>query len=91
MLREEVEEHVFRRGLDNDFIKRKTIVRAAEPMDDDACNISEGSDEGYIRNLLNSLISGTFHGEINEDEPNFAARKIFKLMEECRKELYPGC
>ena len=91
MSREEVEEHAFHRGLDNDFIKSKTTVRAAEPMDDDACNISEGSDEGSIRNLLNSLISGTFHGEINEDDPNFAARKIFKLMEECRKELYPGC
>jgi len=67
MLREEVEEHVFRRGLDNDFIKRKAIVRAAESMDDDACNISEGGDEGFVRNLLNSLISGTCHGEINED------------------------
>ena len=41
MLREEVEEHVFRRGLDNDFIKRKAIVRAAESMDDNAFNISE--------------------------------------------------
>ena len=67
MSREEVEEHAFRRGLDNDFIKSKTTIRAAEPMDDDACNISEGSDEGSIRNLLNSLISGTCHGEINED------------------------
>jgi len=29
--------------------------------------------------------------EINEDEPNVAARNFFKLMEEGRKELYPGC
>jgi hypothetical protein len=52
------------------------MFRAAEPMDDDACNFSEGSDEGSIRNLLNSLISGTCHGQINEDEPNVAAMKI---------------
>ena len=67
MSKEEVEEHVFHRGLDNDFIKSKTTIRAAEPMDDDDCNISEGGDEGFVRNLLNSLISGTCHGEINED------------------------
>ena len=41
-------------GLDNDFIKSKTAVRAAEPMDDDACSISEGGDEGSVRSLLNS-------------------------------------
>ena len=46
---------------------------------------------GCVRNLLNSLISGAYRGEIKEDEPNDAARKIFKLMEEGRKELYPGC
>ena len=91
MSREDVEEHVFHRGFDDDFIKRKAIVRAAESMDDDACNISEGGDEGSVSNLLSSLISGTCHGEINEDEPNVAAKKIFKLMEEGRKELYPGC
>ena len=56
MSREDVEEQVFCRGLDNDFIKSKTIVRAAEPMDDDACNISEGGDEDSVRNLLSSLI-----------------------------------
>ena len=48
-------------------------------MDDDACNISEGGDEGSVRNLLNSLISGTCHGQINEDEPNVAAKKIFQV------------
>ena len=91
MSKEEVEEHVFHRGLDNDFIKSKTTVCTAEPMDDDACNFSEGGDEDSFTNLLESLIHGTSHGENNEDEPNDAARKIFKLMEEGRKELYPGC
>ena len=67
MSREEVEEHVFRRGLDNDFIKSNTTVCATEPMDDDTCNISESCDEGSVRNLLSLLISGTCHGEINED------------------------
>ena len=90
MTKDEVEEHVIRRGFDKDFIKSKT-VHVAESTDDDACNFSEGSDEDSVRNLLNSLISGTCHGEINEDEPNVAAKKIFKLMEEGRKELYPGC
>ena len=91
MSREDVEEHVFHRGLDNDFIKSKTVVRTAEPMDDDACNFSEDGAEGSVKNLLSSLISGTCYGEINEDEPNVAAKKIFKLMEEGRKELYPRC
>jgi len=49
------------------------------------------ADEGSIRNLLNSLISCTCHGEVNEDEPNDAARKIFKLTQVGRKELYLGC
>ena len=44
---------------------------------------------GCVRNLLNSQISGAYHGEIKEDEPNDAARKIFKLMQEGTKELYP--
>jgi len=90
MTKDEVEEHVIRRGFHDDFIKSK-IVHAAEPMDDGTCNFSEGGDEDSFTNLLESLIHGTSHGENNEDEPNDAARKIFKLMEEGRKELYPGC
>jgi len=78
------------RWFDQDFIESKT-VRVVEPMEDDACNFSEGGDEDSVRNLLYSLISGTCHGGIKEDEPNVAARKIFKLMEEGRKDLYTGC
>ena len=51
--KDEVEEHVIRRGFDKDFIKSKT-VHVAESTDDDACNFSEGSDEDSVRNLLNS-------------------------------------
>jgi len=76
MTKVEVEEHLNHRGFDDDFIKSRTNVHATEPMDDDACNFSEGGDEGSVRNLLNSMISGTCHGQINEDEPNVAARKI---------------
>ena len=88
MTKDEVEEHVIRRGFCKDFIESK-IVCVAKPLD--ACNFSEGGDEDSVRNLLYSLISGTCHGGIKEDEPNDAARKIFKLMEEGRKDLYTGC
>jgi len=86
--KDEVEEHVIRRGFCKDFIESK-IVCVAEPLD--ACNFSEGGDEGCITNLLNSLISGACCGEINEDEPNDEARKKFKLMQGGTKELYPRC
>ena len=71
MTKVEVEEHLIRRGFDQDFIKIKT-VRAAESVEDDACNFSEGGDEGCVSNLLNSLISGACRGEIIKDEPNDA-------------------
>ena len=90
MTKVEVEEHLIRRGFDDDFIKSRTTVRAAEPMDDDACNFSEGGDEGSVRNLLNSLISGTCHGQINEDEPNAAARKISSSWKKAGRNCTPN-
>jgi hypothetical protein len=42
-------------------------------------------------NLIKSLIRGEIQGEIgNEDEPNEQAKVFFKLLQEAKKELYPG-
>jgi len=37
------------------------------------------------------LIRGTIHGEIDEEQPNEMAKKFFKLLQEAKKELFPGC
>ena len=79
--KDEVEEHVIRRGFCKDFIESKTVC-AANPLD--ACNFNEGGDDGCVSNLLNSLIIGARRGEINEDESNAASRKNFELMQERR-------
>ena len=45
-------------------------------------------------NMISSLISGVIHGEVSgndEEEPNECAKKLYRLLEEAKKELYPGC
>jgi hypothetical protein len=42
--------------------------------------------------LIKSLIRGEIRGEIgDEDETNGHANVFFKLLQEAKKELYPGC
>jgi hypothetical protein len=41
--------------------------------------------------LIKSLIRGAIHGEINEKQPNEKAKKFFQLLQEAKKELFPGC
>lgn len=91
----EVEQHLLTKGFDKDFIKQKR--RVAEPMDDD-CDFSEAEardDSGSTKDLLTSLISGAIDGKItgsgDKEEPNESAKKFFNLMQEAKKELYPGC
>jgi hypothetical protein len=62
---------------------------------DDDWDFNEGphadnDDGGSANNLISSPISGAIHGEISE-EPNESAQIFFKLLEEARKDLYPGC
>lgn len=100
--RDAVELHLNSRGFDPYYIKQHHTGRSAKRLvvDDDDRGVCEVDDEGdhddgvSSTNLLSSLISGAIHGEIkdgNIEEPNESARKIFKLMGEAEKELYPGC
>jgi hypothetical protein len=50
------------------------------------------SEDDEASNLIKSLIRGEIRGEIgDEDEPNEQAKVFFKLLQEAKKELYPGC
>ena len=97
--KEVVELHLNTRGFDPHYIKQHHTGRSAKRVvmnddDRDVCEGEEGDHDDGVSStkLLSSLISGAIHGEIRGDqEPNESARKFFKLMEEARKELYPGC
>ena len=50
------------------------------------------SEDDEASNLIKSLIRGEIRGEIiDENEPNEEAKIFFKLLQEAKKELYPGC
>jgi hypothetical protein len=50
------------------------------------------SEDDEASNLIKSLIIGEIRGEIgDEDETNGHAKVFFKLLQEAKKELYPGC
>jgi hypothetical protein len=50
------------------------------------------SEDHGATNLIRSLIRGQIRGEISdEDQPNDQAKVFFKLLQEAKKELYPGC
>jgi hypothetical protein len=50
------------------------------------------SEDDEASNLIKSLIRGKIQGEIgDEDETNDHAKVFFKLLQEAKKELYPGC
>ncbi len=55
-------------------------------VDDQEISEAEVDDGGSIDNRLSSLIRDS-----NIEVPNESAKNFFKLMEEDRKELYPGC
>ena len=42
--------------------------------------------------LIRNIISGSIHGQIiDTEEPNKNAKIFLKLLEQAKKELYPGC
>ena len=96
-VKDEVEEHLHQYGFDKDFMKkhrhRRRGAATSVPVDDhDHVGFDDGEDHddgASTNNLLSSLISGTIQGKV--EEPNAAAKKFFKLMDEARIELYPGC
>jgi hypothetical protein len=98
-----VEKHLFDRGFYPEFAKHKRRQRAPrgpepepEPVavnDDEEFGEGEVADTGNVNSLLGSLISGTINGQLPgvTEKPNESADIFFKLLEEARKELYPGC
>jgi hypothetical protein len=53
-----------------------------------------GNDTDRGTELIGTLIRATIHGNIiqgPDEEPNERAKKFYKLLEEARQELYPGC
>jgi hypothetical protein len=100
-----VEKHLFDKGFYPEFAKRKHRQRAPrgpepepepEPVavnDDEEFGEGEVADTGNVNSLLGSLISGTINGQLPGviEKPNESAEIFFKLLEEARKELYPGC
>ena len=65
----------------------------AEPPffgEDDEEDISD--DPTATNTLIRNIISASIHGERQDDEkPNRDAEIFLKLLEEAKKELYPGC
>ena len=81
------------RGFDESFIQGEGNSEPSlvenDNNDGPAVDHAESSHD-----LVSSLIRGVIHGEItgrDEDEPNATAKKLFRLLEEAKKELYPGC
>lgn len=88
----EVRAHVAQRGFDDSFIQGEgngqPLVERDNP-NEEARGHADGSHE-----LVSSLIRGVIHGEVignGEEEPNESAKRLYLLLEEAKKELYPGC
>ena len=79
------------RGFDESFIQgegNQPLLVEEENTDEAARDHADGSYE-----LISSLISGVIHGEVigNDDkDPNESAKKLYRLLEEAKKELYPA-
>jgi len=74
-------------------VQHDTPPGHTEEVNEDAPAPSE--DEGHgATGLVRSLIRGTMHGEIRDDDnepPNEHAKIFWKLLQEAEKELYHGC
>jgi hypothetical protein len=81
---------------------RNTGIREpedAQPTADAAPYFGEDDDEDAGDNpaatntLIRNIISGSIHGQIIDagEKPNKEAEIFLKLLEEAKKELYPGC
>jgi len=58
-----------------------------EDDEDDACD-----NPAATNSLIRNIISGSIHGQIiDAEEPNKNAEIFLKLLEQAKKELYPGC
>jgi len=80
------------RGFDESFIQGEgnglPLLVEKDNADEGTRDHADGSHE-----LISSLISGVVHGEVignDEEDPNGSAKKLYRLLEEAKKELYPG-
>ena len=78
---------MLRKGFDESFIREQESICEGSAIDDD----DDVDDRAGTTELLHSLIRGTIRGEIDEEQPNEMAKKFFKLLQEAKKELFPGC
>jgi len=85
--RSDVQNHLLRKGFDESFIREQESICEGSAIDDD----DDVDDRAGTTELLHSLIRGTIRGEIDEEQPNEMAKKFFKLLQEAKKELFPGC
>jgi len=85
--RSDVQNHLLRKGFDESFIQEQESICEGSAIDDD----DDVDDRAGTTELLHSLIRGTIRGEIDEEQPNEKAKKFFKLLQEAKKELFPGC
>jgi hypothetical protein len=84
----DVQKHLLRKGFDEGFIREQESICDGLAIDDDDDVVD---DRAATTELVHSLIRGSIRGEIDEEQPNEMAKKFFKLLEEARKELFPGC
>jgi len=87
--RSDVQNHLLRKGFDESFIREQESICEGSAIDDD--DDDDVDDRAGTTELLHSLIRGTIRGEIDEEQPNEMAKKFFKLLQEAKKELFPGC
>jgi len=85
--RSDVQNHLLWKGFDESFIQEQESICEGSAIDDD----DDVDDRAGTTELLHSLIRGTIRGEIDEEQPNEMAKKFFKLLQEAKKELFPGC
>jgi len=83
----DVQKHLLRKGFDESFIREQESIREGSDIDmDDGVD-----DRAATQDLIHSLIRATIRGEIDDEQPNEMATKFFKLLQEARKEFFPGC
>jgi len=86
----DVQRHLLRKGFDDNYIRDQENTCEGSAYDDDGGG-GDTSDRAGTVQLLQSLIRGSIHGELQEEQPNEKAKKFLELLEEARKELFPGC
>jgi hypothetical protein len=90
----EVRAHVALRWFDESFIEGegncKPPLVETEIDDGAAVDHAESSYE-LISSLIRDVIHGQVTGSREEDEQTVTVKKLFRLLDELKKELYPGC